>query len=451
MPASTAQVQQTQAYCAGRFAEWDEKITTFPGLYALGAGAAWLASLAGGGGGASAGCTLPVLRAVNLLPALATPPLLLALLRRLHPEAAPADLLGNALLLALLPTHFFYHCLYYTDSAATVSALLLLLLTLPAHTARAAPRARPSAAHRAAVACAAVLCVALRQTNAVWLAFALGCDVLQQLDGSGALPARLPLRAALAALPKALLSAEGAGGTARSGGTGGAGGASGAGGAGGAARVPRGRLAVVAAVSRQPALPLLLAAFAAFVRYNGGVVLGDKSNHRPALHTAQLLYLVGYAAAPFELHALTRGLAATLRTAAAAAAAAPLSVAAATAAAAAAAHGTLCHAFLLADNRHVSFYLWRHVLGKHPAVRYALVPLHVLLGWRLLPPIWARQRGQSAPLVGAPSSAPLGLLRARLAALGSSSLTHRGPSTARPATALGARAARLQSPRFPRL
>ena len=100
VPASTAQVQQTQAYCAGRFAEWDEKITTFPGLYALGAGAAWLVSLAGGGGGgASAGCTLPVLRAVNLLPALATPPLLLALLRRLHPEAAPADLLGNALLL----------------------------------------------------------------------------------------------------------------------------------------------------------------------------------------------------------------------------------------------------------------------------------------------------------------------------------------------------------------
>ena len=28
-----------------------------------------------------------------------------------------------------------------------------------------------------AVACAAALCVALRQTNAVWLAFALGCDV----------------------------------------------------------------------------------------------------------------------------------------------------------------------------------------------------------------------------------------------------------------------------------
>ena len=87
MPVSTAQVQQTQAYCAGRFAEWDEKITTFPGLYALGAGAAWLVSLVGGGGGGvSAGCTLPVLRAVNLLRVLRPPPLLLALLRRLHPE-----------------------------------------------------------------------------------------------------------------------------------------------------------------------------------------------------------------------------------------------------------------------------------------------------------------------------------------------------------------------------
>lgn len=28
---------QTQKYCQGRFREWDPKITTFPGLYAVGA------------------------------------------------------------------------------------------------------------------------------------------------------------------------------------------------------------------------------------------------------------------------------------------------------------------------------------------------------------------------------------------------------------------------------
>lgn len=27
---------QTQAYCAGRWHEWDPKITTFPGLYLVG-------------------------------------------------------------------------------------------------------------------------------------------------------------------------------------------------------------------------------------------------------------------------------------------------------------------------------------------------------------------------------------------------------------------------------
>ena len=33
-------VKQTQEYCAGNWSVWDEKITTFPGLYLLGAGVA---------------------------------------------------------------------------------------------------------------------------------------------------------------------------------------------------------------------------------------------------------------------------------------------------------------------------------------------------------------------------------------------------------------------------
>lgn len=32
-------VPQTQRYCKGNFVEWDPKITTFPGLYLI--GAAW--------------------------------------------------------------------------------------------------------------------------------------------------------------------------------------------------------------------------------------------------------------------------------------------------------------------------------------------------------------------------------------------------------------------------
>ena len=35
-------VKQTQAYCAGHYDAWDPKITTFPGLYVVGAAAARL-------------------------------------------------------------------------------------------------------------------------------------------------------------------------------------------------------------------------------------------------------------------------------------------------------------------------------------------------------------------------------------------------------------------------
>ena len=43
-------------------------------------------------------------------------------------------------------------------------------------------------------------------------------------------------------------------------------------------------------------LPVFIAALA-FVGWNGGIVLGDKANHVPALHLPQALYFVAFAAA----------------------------------------------------------------------------------------------------------------------------------------------------------
>ena len=117
-------VGQTQAYCAGHWSAWDDKITTFPGLYAC------VASVARALGKVGAFfsfipdapeklCTLPALRAANLLPAFVTPLILHALFRALHPGTSTEDAFANALVLSLLPTHFFFHFLYYTDSAAT--------------------------------------------------------------------------------------------------------------------------------------------------------------------------------------------------------------------------------------------------------------------------------------------------------------------------------------------
>lgn len=111
-------VGQTQAYCAGNWSSWDGKITTFPGLYACVAASVRLSEQLAPPSGEPV-CTLSLLRVANLLPAFVTPLLLQALIGALHPKTSDADAFANALVLSLLPTHFFFHFLYYTDSAAT--------------------------------------------------------------------------------------------------------------------------------------------------------------------------------------------------------------------------------------------------------------------------------------------------------------------------------------------
>ena len=83
-------VPQTQRYCEGQWREWDPKITTFPGLYLIGAAlgrllhcaaaALGVPALAGGGL-----CGTTALRSVCLLFGAACLPLFLDAARRLDP------------------------------------------------------------------------------------------------------------------------------------------------------------------------------------------------------------------------------------------------------------------------------------------------------------------------------------------------------------------------------
>ena len=345
-------LRQTQAYCAGRWSEWDEKITTFPGLYLLGTASARLLAAAG----LSGACDLAALRAINMVPALATPWLVHSLLQALHPSAAFIDRIGHTAVLSLMPTHFFYHTLFYTDSAATCSVLLLLLLTLPD---RPEPGHRTKFARRllrhTARAGAASLAISLRQTNAVWVAFIVASSSLRELQRTGTLTASAPLSTALAELPQA------------------------------------GSHCLLYLMTNHGPSLALLGAFAAFVVHNGAVVVGDRANHAPSFHGAQLLYLTGYAAAPFALDELSVRLRGTLTAASRAVADAPCMSGVALSAVLLLAHATLPHPFLLADNRHVTFYLWRHVLGRHWLVRYALAPAHLLFGYLVYPGVWHTQ------------------------------------------------------------
>ncbi|KAF4793874.1 dol-P-Glc:Glc(2)Man(9)GlcNAc(2)-PP-Dol alpha-1,2-glucosyltransferase [Turdus rufiventris] len=76
-------VPQAQAYCQGRFGQWDPMITTLPGLYLLSVGlvkpAAWLLGWTG-----SVVCSVGMLRFINLLFSAGNFYLLYLLLFKIH-------------------------------------------------------------------------------------------------------------------------------------------------------------------------------------------------------------------------------------------------------------------------------------------------------------------------------------------------------------------------------
>ncbi|KAG2448493.1 hypothetical protein HYH02_006384 [Chlamydomonas schloesseri] len=401
---------QSRHYCRGAFDVWHPKITTFPGIYYLGTAYGWgrwavQALVLKQPLDMDAACATPYLRTLNVVLSVACLLTLRAILLQLQqqqqqqeqlqqqqqkqqrqeqqhqgkspkqearPAAVPLSPSLHALLLALYPLHWFFSFLLYTD----VASLLALLL---AHLA--ALRRRYLLA--AVAAGAAVLC---RQTNAVWAAFVLGEAALRELglatavaqpDGSsssssssssGAGAGSSTAVAEKAAARSAAEAAEAEAGLV------------------GELRVAaarawrrRGRLAVAL-------WPLLLppAGFVVFLLKNGGsVVLGDKEAHKPVKHGAQLLYFAAWSALmlwPQLLPAAGAVAAAARRRPLLAAATAAVGLAAA----AGVAHvSTLVHPYMLADNRHYVFYLWRRLINRHRLARYALSPAYAA-AWALL-------------------------------------------------------------------
>lgn len=142
---------------------------------------------------------------------------------------------------------------------------------------------------------------------------------------------------------------------------------------------------------------VLVTSFLAFVVWNGGVVLGDKSNHIASLHLPQMLYiwpfftffswpllypyLLAIVAAVLDrlprIPALDfvqlfrrRDLMPRLW----------LLVVGVLFACIVVRFNTIVHPFTLADNRHYTFYIFR-ILLRGWWVKYAVTPIYVLCGW----------------------------------------------------------------------
>jgi alpha-1,2-glucosyltransferase len=124
---------------------------------------------------------------------------------------------------------------------------------------------------------------------------------------------------------------------------------------------------------------VLLASFAVFILYNGSVVLGDKSNHISTLHLPQLLYFFAFTiffSWPTLLSLLSapRTLISRLPR--------PATLAFFAILACLAIHfNTIIHPFLLADNRHYTFYTVRLLLFSHPLTRCLAIPVYLVCGF----------------------------------------------------------------------
>ena len=369
---------QAQRYCRGDFGSWDSRITTFPGLYLWSALLArvWAVVVPS----SSTLCDIGSLRLYNTSLAVATVPVILLLIRFLHGSAMSLRMAWlQAAALALLPVPFFTSQLFYTDAGALLGALGTLALAFQC--VDSAPVARACSVPHVVLASAAAAAIIFRQTNAVWVCFAVALATLRLLCRRAA-GAQTGISFVLTTCWQATLALW-------------------------------------------PAL-IPVAAFAAFVSWNGGIVVGHRELHAPVFHFAQVAYLCAvcgaYSAASLVVHAaaavarLRCSGSAESATLAAVMASHPIAgassdllarlqslfarggggrtggrkvalllvalawVVASAACAVLLDRFTIVHPFILADNRHYTFYIWARLLGPWPVLRMGLAPAYVAAG-----------------------------------------------------------------------
>lgn len=126
---------------------------------------------------------------------------------------------------------------------------------------------------------------------------------------------------------------------------------------------------------------LVVLVFGAFVLWNGGIVVGDRTQHKACLNFPQIFYLLLFTLAfsssvmlfPQDILSNLKSLQSTLKK--------PLQIIGLFLAAAIMIFivykFTYVHEYLLADNRHYPFYIWRKIYARHWSVKYILIPVYI--------------------------------------------------------------------------
>nr|GMC79041.1 dol-P-Glc:Glc(2)Man(9)GlcNAc(2)-PP-Dol alpha-1,2-glucosyltransferase isoform X1 [Ipomoea batatas] len=380
-------IPQAQQYCKGNFRSWDPMITTPPGLYFV--SLAHVASLFPGlfsvqlASSFSETCSTPILRSINGVLAVICSILVYDIITHLSPGLSDRKATLRAVVLALYPLHWFFTFLYYTDIASLAAVLASYLMSLKKN--------YPFSALLGALA------VLVRQTNIIWVLF-IACNGV--LDFSLAHRKDNRVYADFKVVQEDTLSSSSQSSTMGS-------------------NVRKRRtvshanrkshlngqttassthhisehtelfdeIREVISSSWQMKWDLLasfspffitLVAFVTFVYWNGSIVLGAKEAHAVSPHFSQVLYFslvsaifmapVHFSFGQFILlvQSFWKNKLISLFKLSVALAAGLISV-----------HFfSIAHPYLLADNRHYPFYLWRKVINRYWFMKYLLVPIY---------------------------------------------------------------------------
>ncbi|KAJ7693638.1 glucosyltransferase [Mycena rosella] len=370
-------IPQAQAYCRGEFDTWDPKITTPPGLYILSLLLKQAFMLK---------CNVPMLRLTTMLPLLALPLVLTRLMCFHQRERPPSQILAptvDAVVLSAFPIVWFFGFLYYTE----VPSVLFVVGTVVA----AMQNKHWFAALLGLLSCT------FRQTNVIWVLYAFASSQLMYLRFRRAAPGAKPFNQfhdppALDAGPVDILRSI--------------------------STVPKILGDVLPAFVPYA---LVVALFGAFVVWNGGIVLGDKSNHIPSLHIPQLYYFVAFSAA-FGWPVLISGEGGILglvrqvgQRMFGSALRIFITVLTSSIMAVTVNLYTIHHPFLLSDNRHYTFYIWHRVYMRYPAP-YLLIPIYIACAWAWFIRVGAKQtilQTMALPVFILPTLLPTPLLEPR--------------------------------------
>lgn len=312
--------RQTETFCKNKdwldvvLNKWDPKLTTFPGLFATSA----LLNL----------CSLEPMRYVNGFLSIG----MIGVWTYLLGDRVHKGLVWRLYSILLLPTHFFYVFLFYTDPGSLFFFSCMLYSSIK-HGNRIRGGVGPVNEWHVWSGLFSTLAVLYRQTNIVWVGVLCGIQVV------------LLFREKTSSLNVSTFL----------------------------------RLVVSNFVFLLKHFFLhvcLIVLFAKFVYSNNGIVLGDKSNHKPCLHIVQLFYFSVFACV-FEFPVLLDDLIWAFRSSYCClpkvATLLQLFFSVVTV------HFfTYEHEFLLADNRHYTFYVWKYFFQSHKLAKYMWCPLYVV-------------------------------------------------------------------------